>query len=141
MTEAAAAPAPARETLEDVYVVDADVHIHEDPAELAEYADPPWDVGLREIAKVEERYLDLPGMTPRAEFRVPFPGGSNRRQIVTSAAEMRAGLDDLHVNKAVLFPDHLLYARDGPRPGVRRHARARRTTAGCTSGGCSRTTR
>ena len=109
MTEATAAPAAARETLEDVYVVDADVHIHEDPAALAEYADPPWDVGLREIAKVEERYLDLPGMTPRAEFRVPFPGGSNRRQIVTSAAELRASLDDLHVNKAVLFPDHLLY--------------------------------
>ena len=34
--------------------------------------------------KVEERYLDLPGMTPRAEFRVPFPGGSNRRQIVSN---------------------------------------------------------
>jgi hypothetical protein len=109
MTEAATVPAPARETLEDVYVVDADVHIHEDPAALAEYADPPWDVGLREIAKVDERYLDLPGMTPRAEFRVPFPGGSNRRQIVTSAAELRSGLDDLSVNKAVLFPDHLLY--------------------------------
>src|SRR6185437_7643010 len=43
MTERAAA---------DVYVVDADVHIHEDPAALAEYAEPPWDVALREIAKV-----------------------------------------------------------------------------------------
>ena len=109
MTETAASTTPARETLADVYIVDADVHIHEDPAALAEYAVPPWDVALREIAKVDERYLDLPGMTPRAEFRVPFPGGSNRRQIVTSAAELRAGLDDLSVNKAVLFPDHLLY--------------------------------
>ena len=109
MTEAATVPAPVRETLEDVYVVDADVHIHEDPAALAEYVDPPWDVGLREIAKVDEPDPDLPGMTPRAEFRVPFPGGSNRRQIVTSAAELRSGLDDLSVNKAVLFPDHLLY--------------------------------
>jgi uncharacterized protein len=109
LIETAHAERAARETLEDVYVVDADVHIHEDPAALAEYADPPWDVGLREIAKVEERYLDLPGMTPRAEFRVPFPGGSNRRQIVTSAAELRQSLDELQVNKAVLFPDHLLY--------------------------------
>jgi uncharacterized protein len=109
MSETATRRRSARETLEDVYVVDADVHIHEDPAALAEYADPPWDVGLREIAKVEERYLDLPGMTPRAEFRVPFPGGSNRRQMVTSAAELRPSLDELHVNKAVLFPDHLLY--------------------------------
>jgi predicted TIM-barrel fold metal-dependent hydrolase len=109
MTQIDEKPRAARETLADVFVVDADVHIHEDPAGLAEYAEPPWDVGLREIAKVEERYLDLPGMTPRAEFRVPFPGGSNRRQIVTSAVELRASLDGLHVNKAVLFPDHLLY--------------------------------
>jgi predicted TIM-barrel fold metal-dependent hydrolase len=104
----AEAAAARRETLADLFVVDADVHVHEDPAALAEYADPPWDVGLREIAKVEERYLDLPGVSPRAEYRVPFPGGSNRRQIVTSAPELRAGLDDLHVDQAVLFPDHLL---------------------------------
>jgi predicted TIM-barrel fold metal-dependent hydrolase len=102
------AAAPPRESLAETFVLDADVHVHEDPAELAEYADAPWDVGLREIAKVEERYLDLPGMSPRAEYRVPFPGGSNRRQIATAAAEMREGLDALHVDQAVLFPDHLL---------------------------------
>ena len=65
-------------------------------------------MGLREIAKVPERYLDLPGISPRAEYRVPFPGGSNRRQIAASALEMRQGLDALHVDQAVLFPDHLL---------------------------------
>ena len=83
-----------RETLETITIVDVDVHVHEDPAQLAEYADPPWDEGLREIAKVEERYLDLPGISPRAEYRVPFPGGSNRRQIAASAKEMRQGLDE-----------------------------------------------
>ena len=70
-----------RETLAELYVVDADVHVHEDVAELAEHAEPPWDVALREIAKVEERYLDLPAMSPRAEFRIPWPGGSNRPQV------------------------------------------------------------
>src|SRR6266480_3256918 len=73
--------AEQRDTLETITIVDVDVHVHEDPAQMAEYADPPWDTGLREIAKVEERYLDLPGISPRAEYRVPFPGGSNRRQI------------------------------------------------------------
>jgi len=102
------ARANRRETLAELFVLDADVHVHEDPAELAEYADAPWDVGLREIATVQERYLDLPGMSPRAEYRVPFPGGSNRRQIAASAAEMRQGLDALNVDQAVLFPDHLL---------------------------------
>jgi len=97
-----------RETLDSVYVVDSDVHVHEDPAELAEYAVAPWDVALREIAKVEERYLDLPAMSPRAEFRIPWPGGSNRAQIVSTAGAMRRELDELHVDVAVLFPDHLL---------------------------------
>jgi len=100
--------ARGRETLADLFVVDADVHVHEDPAELAEYATGPWDVALREIATIQERYLDLPGMSPRAEYRVPFPGGSNRRQVVSTASEMRQGLDGLHVDQAVLFPDHLL---------------------------------
>ena len=36
MTETAATTRAARETLEDVYVVDADVHIHEDHAALSE---------------------------------------------------------------------------------------------------------
>jgi uncharacterized protein len=97
-----------RDTLATIAVVDADVHVHEDPAALAEYAEPPWDTALREIAKVEERYLDLPAMSPRAEFRIPWPGGSNRTQIVATAADMRRELDDLHVDVAVLFPDHLL---------------------------------
>ena len=96
------------ETLADLFVVDGDVHLHEDPAELAEYADPPWDTALREIAKVEERYLDLPAMSPRAEFRIPWPGGTNRPQVVASPDAMRRELDDLHVNVAILFPDHLL---------------------------------
>jgi predicted TIM-barrel fold metal-dependent hydrolase len=97
-----------RETLETLTIVDVDVHVHEDPGELAEYADPPWNEGLREIAKVEERYLALPGISPRAEYRVPFPGGSTRKQVATSAREMREGLDELHVDQAICFPDHLL---------------------------------
>jgi uncharacterized protein len=98
-----------RESLEDIFILDADVHIHEQPAELADYAGAPWDVALREIAKVPERYLDLPGMSPRAEFRTPWPGGSNRSQVVESAQAMRRELNELHVDIAVLFPDHLLF--------------------------------
>jgi uncharacterized protein len=99
----------AHDTLETTFIVDADVHVHESPTEMAEYAADPWDVALREIGKVDERYLDLPGMSPRAEYRTPFPGGSNRPQIVISAGAMRAELTQLHVDTAVLFPDHLLF--------------------------------
>jgi predicted TIM-barrel fold metal-dependent hydrolase len=104
----AAQPGGTRGTPEALWIVDADVHVHEEPGELATYAEPPWDVALREIAKVEERYLDLPAMSPRAEFRIPWPGGSNRPQVVETAAAMRSELNTLHVNEAVLFPDHLL---------------------------------
>ena len=41
-------PGHSREGPADIWIVDADVHVHESPAELAEYASPPWDVALRE---------------------------------------------------------------------------------------------
>lgn len=85
----AAQPGGTRETPQELWIVDTDVHVHEDPGELAAYAEPPWDVALREIAKVEERYLDLPALSPRAEFQIPWPGGSNRPQVVETAAAMR----------------------------------------------------
>jgi hypothetical protein len=62
-------PSGVRDTLETIFIVDVDVHVHADPEEMADYASYPWEVALREIAKVPERYLDLPGMSPRA--RVP----------------------------------------------------------------------
>ena len=74
-----------------------------------EYAEPPWDVALREIAKVA-------GALPRparhvAARRVPgaVPGrvkpAPDRHLGARRCAE---GLDELHVDQAVLFPDHLL---------------------------------
>ena len=39
---------------------------------------------------------------------MPWPGGQNRSQVVTNAADMRRELDELHVDVAVLFPDNLL---------------------------------
>lgn len=84
------------------------MHVHESPAALAEYAPDPWDVALREIAKIPERYMDLPGLSPHGELSIPFPGGLERDTTVTSAAEMHEELAELHIDRAVLFPDHLL---------------------------------
>ena len=63
---------------------------------------------MREIATIGGGYLSLPGMSPKADYRVPWPGGQDRSQVVTNAADMRRELDDLHVDVAVLFPDNLL---------------------------------
>ena len=108
MTAVQPAAAATRGAASAPYVLDGDVHVHEPPAELAEYADAPWDVSLRQLDTVPERYLDLPGMSPNAIFTPPFPGDTDRSMKVGSAAEMRAGLDELGVDEAVLLPDHLL---------------------------------
>jgi hypothetical protein len=57
---------------------------------------------------VDEKYLDLPGKSPRAEYRTPFPGGSNRPQIVTSA-DARIELSQLPCRLGRVVPDHLLF--------------------------------
>ncbi|HET6173566.1 MAG TPA: amidohydrolase family protein [Gaiellales bacterium] len=105
---AIAAEQGERETLATTFILDGDVHLNELPGELAEYAEAPWDVGLREIAKANGLYLSLPGMAPRAECRVPWPGAQNRSQVVATAADRRRELDELHVDVAVLYPDNLL---------------------------------
>jgi predicted TIM-barrel fold metal-dependent hydrolase len=94
--------------LTDLFIVDGDVHVHEAPAELADYAPDPWDVALRKIATIPERYMDLPGLSPNADFGIPFPGGIERDMLVTTPAEMREELAELHVDRAIIFPDHLL---------------------------------
>ena len=102
-------PARRRETLADTFVVDADVHVHEDPAELAEYAEPPWDVGA---ARDRHRRGALSGSAGDvAARRVPGPVPRRLQPAPDrdlAPREMREGLDELHVDQAVLFPDHLL---------------------------------
>ena len=119
---AIAAEQGGRETLATTFILDGDVHLNEPPGELAEYAEAPWDIGLREIAKASGLYLALPGMAPRAEYRVPWPGGQNRSQVVTTAADMRRELDELHVDVAVLYPGQPADAADGARSALRARA-------------------
>jgi predicted TIM-barrel fold metal-dependent hydrolase len=98
-----------------VFVIDTDVHVNEPLLELAEYIESPWDVGLREVSRFPLRYLDIPGVAPRADFVLPFPGGAFPGGTgaeygikMPSAADMRRSLDELGVDLAILFPDNLL---------------------------------
>ena len=100
---------PTREQLEDILVVDADVHVHESPGELAPYIDMPWRKSLEVLANVPERYLDIPGFSAGAGgLNPPFPGGHDSNRMVHTPAQMRAELNDLSIDLAILFPDHLL---------------------------------
>jgi len=93
-----------------VRVIDVDVHAHETPAALIPYCDMPWRKSLELISKAPERYLDIPFFAPQmAVWSPPFPqAGGDRRQVVTSASQMRKDLDDLSIDIGVIFPDNLL---------------------------------
>ena len=66
----------ARETLEDVLVVDCDVHVSDTPQVLAPYCDMPWKKSLEVLSSVPQRYLDIPGFAAGlGGLTPPFPGG------------------------------------------------------------------
>jgi predicted TIM-barrel fold metal-dependent hydrolase len=98
-----------RDRLEDILVVDCDVHVHESPGELAPYCDMPWRKALENVADVEEYYLDIPGFSPGMTwYEARFPSGHEGRRMVHTAEQMREELDEIQVDIGVLFPDHLL---------------------------------
>jgi uncharacterized protein len=100
----------APKTLRDgVQVIDVDVHAHETPSALIPYFEMPWRKSLELIANVPERHLDIPFFAPQMSvWSPPFPqSGSARRQVVSTAEQMREDLDDLRVDVGVIFPDNL----------------------------------
>lgn len=111
MSATAPTPTVARERLSDTLIVDCDVHVHESPEALMAYCDMPWRKALEAISAIPERYLDLPGFSPGESaggYQAKFPTGQGSMRMVHTPAQMRAELSELHVDLAVLFPDHLL---------------------------------
>ncbi len=114
-----AEPAQTKQlSLEDLFIVDADVHVHETPAALAPYCDMPWKVALENIAGFRETYLDIPGFSPLGDstLTAKFPSAHEATRMVTSRDQMRSELDKIGVDLAVLFPDHLLKLPVLPQP-------------------------
>jgi hypothetical protein len=104
-----------RLTLDDVLVIDADVHAHEQPDQMVEYVDPAWREALANVAKVPHRYLNRPGFSPSASPAMILPGaglptsrGKAREEIVWDAPQMRRELDALSIDVGIIFPDHFL---------------------------------
>jgi len=100
-----------RESLEEIFIVDCDVHVHETPRGLIPYCDMPWSKALEAIQDVPERYLDLPGFSPGESgggYQAKFPTGHDALRMVHTPDQMRSELSKLHVDFAILFPDHLL---------------------------------
>ncbi|MQA05205.1 MAG: amidohydrolase family protein [Streptosporangiales bacterium] len=103
--------AAASESLEDVLIVDTDVHVHESPGELAPYADMPWRVALEHIKDNRESYLDIPSFSPGVSdgsYQAKWPTAHEGARMVWTQEQMRLELDQLNVDLGLLFPDHLL---------------------------------
>lgn len=108
---------PAKSTVDDLLIVDADVHVHESPAALAPYCDMPWKIALENIADTREVYLDIPGFSHgESSLTARFPSAHEATRIVTTRDQMRDELDRIKVDLAVLFPDHLLKLPVLPQP-------------------------
>ncbi|HEX5414747.1 MAG TPA: amidohydrolase family protein [Chloroflexota bacterium] len=103
---------PAGLTLDDVFVVDVDVHAHEIPQELAPFTDLPWRQAVENAARIPRRYLDVPtyvggGSSPLPGAALPSLRGA-REEIVWTAEQMRRELDAFSIDAAVIFPDFFL---------------------------------
>jgi predicted TIM-barrel fold metal-dependent hydrolase len=110
-----------RLTLDDVLVVDADVHAHEQPEQMVAYTDPPWREAVANAARVPHRYLSIPGWSTSPPYFLPGAGlpsarGKAREEIVWDAAQMRRELDGLRIDVGVIFPDHFLKVAALPNP-------------------------
>jgi predicted TIM-barrel fold metal-dependent hydrolase len=89
-----------------IRVIDADVHVHESPSQLARYCDEPWRRALLEMRDVG--YVDVPGLSHVAQLDPPFPGTIPARTAGT-AEELQEFAETFGIDQAILYPEHLLF--------------------------------
>lgn len=89
-------------------VFDADVHLHERPADLAPFCEMPWRRAL-EGDTGPERWLDVPGysaLTPLDPLMGDFPETDLHQ--VTTPDQMRADLDARGVSACLMLTDRFV---------------------------------
>ena len=125
-----------RTPLSDLLIVDADVHVHESPGALAPYCDGPWDVALRNVADVPERYLDIPGFSPGGDgtLTARFPTSHEAARMVHTPEQMVAELRRSTSTSRCSSPTTCSSCRCCPRPTTPPPSRAPTTPGSSTSG-------
>ena len=94
--------------LEDLLIVDCDVHANDPPEALAPYIDQPWRVSLERLGAAPQRYLDIGGYSPNLFLDPPLPERGQHNRTAHTASELRTGLDEMSIDIGIVFPDHLL---------------------------------
>lgn len=101
------------DVLDEIFIVDSDVHIVDDPAVIKEYVDEPW---RRMVEKVEHKTYgdDIPGYAPKMQLGAAVRHPEDPSQNVSERIRFDDGetteqiLRDQHVDRGVLFPTNFL---------------------------------
>jgi len=96
------------EFLEDVFVVDTDVHVAEPPGEIKRYIEAPWDRMLEKFDDDGYRLRDTKGYMPGMEIGSPWIHSEYEYPALTSGEQTVADLDELAVDVGLLFPENFL---------------------------------
>ena len=101
---------PAKVRLDDLPIVDLDVHLLEDMDAIAASCDAPW-------RRVLAERQPIPPFGGGIRLFPNFPGQwEPRRPVSTTPATLRADLDALSIDLAVLFPEQCLGLARQPDP-------------------------
>ncbi|HCB07470.1 MAG TPA: amidohydrolase family protein [Nocardioides sp.] len=98
-----------RQKLDDVLVVDTDVHVYELPKDLIDYIDMPWQVALEQVKDRSGNFI--PAFAPGASgfsFGPIWPTSHESDRIVRTPEAMREELTNINVDIGILFPNNLL---------------------------------
>jgi len=100
----------------DYPIIDVDVHIHEDQAELARFAEGSFRQAL-ERAPTAEFWLDAPDYSPLTLYDPPIADTPGRAiHVVRTRHELRDDLDRLGIDAAIIFSGRLLNMAARPEP-------------------------
>ena len=107
--------------LDELFVVDLDVHVNDTPADLAPFCELPWRKSLEALEKVPQRYLDIPGFAPNFTPWAMLPT-IERRTTVTSPAAAARGPRPARRERPGAVPRLDAAARPDQAAGLRRGA-------------------
>ena len=130
-----------RQKLDDVLVVDTDVHVYELPKDLIDYIDMPWQVALEQVKDRTGNFI--PAFAPGASgfsFGPIWPTSHESDRIVRTPEAMREELSNINIDIGILFPEQPAPLRADPEHRVRHRTLAglQPLAAGRVAAGASR---
>lgn len=90
-------------------IIDISVHLPDVPKALIPHCEMPWRKSLEIMSRLPPRPHDVSGYSPSIRSDPPIPPGTPEDEKIGTSQELRAGLDRMGTDAAVMLPDHLLH--------------------------------